>query len=79
MHAWGKTHADLRFEAYNPEGPYIQLLGNKAPKCPTVEGTMGPHSLMVVYVDPLGKSVHSCSKVGLVIAIETGFAEHIGG
>ena len=40
---------------------------------------MGPNSLTVVYVDPLGNSVHSCSKVELVIAIETGFAEHIGG
>ena len=37
-----------------PEGPYIQLLGNEAPKYHTIEGIMGPNSLMVVYVDPLG-------------------------
>ena len=38
----------------SPEGPYVQLLRNLAPKSHTVEGTMGPNSLMVVYVDPLG-------------------------
>ena len=37
-----------------PEGPYIQLLGNLAPKYHTIEGIMGPNSRMVVYVDPLG-------------------------
>ena len=36
-----------------PEGPYIQLLGNSAPKYHTIQGIMGPDSLMVVYVDPL--------------------------
>ena len=34
-----------------PERPYIQPLGNKAPKCHTIEGIMGPNSLMIVYVD----------------------------
>ena len=37
-----------------PEVPYIQRLGISAPKFYTVEGIMGPSSLMVVYVDPLG-------------------------
>ena len=32
----------------------MQLLGNWAPKYHTIEGIMGPNSLMVVYVDPLG-------------------------
>ena len=36
------------------EGPYIQLLGNKAPTYHTIEGNMGPNSLLVVYVEPLG-------------------------
>ena len=31
-----------------PEGPYIQLLGNWAPKYHTIEGIMGPNSLVVV-------------------------------
>ena len=46
-----------------PEGPDIQLLGNQAPKYRTIEGILGPNSLMVVYVDPLGWSstVHSSS------------------
>ena len=39
-----------------PEGPHIQPLGNWAPKCHTIEGIMGPNSLLVVYVDPLGYS-----------------------
>ena len=39
----------------SPEGPCIQLLGNSAPKYHTIEGIMGPHSLMVLYVDPLGE------------------------
>ena len=43
---------NLRF----PEGPYIKLLGNLAPKYHTIEEIMGPNSLMVVYVDPLGGS-----------------------
>ena len=38
----------------SPEGPYIQLLRNQAPKYHSIEGVMGPNSLMVVYVDPLG-------------------------
>ena len=38
----------------NPEGPYIQLLGNQATKYHTIEGIMGPNSFKVVYVDPLG-------------------------
>ena len=41
-----------------PEGPYIyiyicKLLGNWAPKYHTIEGIMGPNSLLVVHVDPL--------------------------
>ena len=39
-----------------PEGPYIPLLGNYAPKCHAMEGIMGPNSLMAIYVDPLGTS-----------------------
>ena len=38
----------------NPEGPCIQLLGNLAPIDHTIEGIMGPNSLMVVYVSPGG-------------------------
>ena len=38
----------------HPEGPYIQPLGNSAPKYHTIPGIMGPSSLMVVYLDPLG-------------------------
>ena len=41
-------------EAAVPEGPYIQLLGNQAPRYHTMEGIMDPNSLMVVYVGPLG-------------------------
>ena len=50
-----------------PEGPYIQLLGNYAPKYHTIEGIMGPNFLMVVYVDPLGLEVleFCCCSVGL--------------
>ena len=36
-----------------PEGPFTQLLGNSIPNYHTTEGTMGPNSLMVVYVNPL--------------------------
>ena len=32
----------------------MQLLRNEAPKFHTIEGIMGPNSLMVVCVDPLG-------------------------
>ena len=38
-----------------PKGPYIQLLGNYAPKYRTIVGIMGPNSLMVAYVHPPGK------------------------
>ena len=31
----------VSWEAY-PEGPYIQLLGNQAPKYHIIEGIMGP-------------------------------------
>ena len=41
----------------NQEGPYILLLGTSAPKYHTIEGIMGPNSLMVVYVDPLRKAM----------------------
>ena len=47
------------------EGPDIQLLGNKALRYHTIEGNMGPNSLMVVYVDPLGISQyehHTCHR-----------------
>ena len=44
------------------EGPHIQLLGNQAPKYHTIEGIMGPTSLMVVYVDPLVSLLDDCQK-----------------
>ena len=34
--------------------PYIQLLRNWAPNYHIIEVIMGPNSLVVVYVDPLG-------------------------
>ena len=37
-----------------PEGPYVQPLGNKAPKYHTIEGIMDPNPRVVVYVNPLG-------------------------
>ena len=45
--------ATLGFRAC-PEGPHIQLLRNQAPKYNTLEGILGPLSLMVVHVDLLG-------------------------
>ena len=55
---WGRSK-DMRYVSILvsmlvPEGPYIQPLGNAASKYHTIEGIMGPNSLMVVYVDPLG-------------------------
>ena len=50
----GGLQGSLSGSAY-PEGPYIQLLENSAPKYHTIEGIVGPNSLTVVYVDPLGK------------------------
>ena len=40
-----------------PEGPYVLLLWNQVPKKQYREGLLGPNSIMVVYMDPLG--IHS--------------------
>ena len=45
----------LGFEVTNPAGPYTLLLWNQVPKTINEDGLLWPNSMIVVYMDPLGK------------------------
>ena len=42
------------------EGPYTLLLWNWAPKTIKEDGLLGPNSIVVVYMDPLGTQIEGC-------------------